>query len=276
MLTSMLLLMEGAEQSGPVIRCGVSLARDAEARVRGLTLVDTRAVPHPQDCEVAVYVTTATTRQSLAERLHEGARAELSKACLAANLNFDVRRLAGDPLEVLPQEARFHDLVVTSLGGGDHRLPTQATMRLSTGDLIALLKLGVQPLLVLPPKQEAIKRVLLVYDGSEVAGRTIRSYMNLRVFRGAECRLLAIGSDESTAQSSMMEMADYCRAFCPSLEMGFAVGRARRVLVPYAAQWEADLLVLGVSRSYRLLHRLMGGVSLDLLADVNCGLFVQM
>lgn len=276
MLTSMLLLMEGAEQAGPVIRTGVSLARHAEARIRGLTLVDTRDKQHPQDCEAAVYLTTASTRQALAERLHEGARAELSKACLEARLNFDVRRLAGNPLEVLPQEARFHDLVVTSLGPTDKRLPADATMRLSMNDLIALLQRGVQPLLVLPPEQEVIERVLLVYDGSEAAGRTIRSYLNLRVLRDVECRLLAIGPNESSAQSSMMEMADYCRAFCPNLEMGFSVGRPRRVLVPYAAKWEADLLVLGVSRSYRLLHRLMGRVSLDLLSDVKCGLFVQM
>ncbi|MGD9633494.1 MAG: universal stress protein [Pirellulales bacterium] len=276
MLTSMLLLMEGIEQAGSVIRCGVLLARDSEARLRGLTLVDTREVQHPQDCEAAVYLTTAATRQALAERFHEGARAELSKACLNAKLNFDVRRLMGDPLEVLPQEARFHDLVVTSLGPLDPRLPVDATMRLSAADLMTLLQRGVQPLLVLPPEQEAIERVLLVYDGSEAAGRTIRSYLNLGVLREAECRLLAIGPDESSAQSSLMEMADYCRAKCPKLEMGFAVGRPRRVLVPYAAKWEAHLLVLGVSRSFRLLHRLMGQISLDLLADVKCGLFVQM
>lgn len=276
MLSSVLLLMEGAEQAGPVIRCGVTLARDVEARVRGLTLVDTREAQHPQDCEAAVYLTTASTRQALAERLHEGARAELSKACLEARLNFDVRRLMGDPLEVLPQEARFHDLVVTSLGPKDHRLPADSRMRLSTGDLTALLRRGVQPLLVLPPEQERIERVLLVYDGSEAAGRTIRSFLNLGVLREAECRLLAIGADESSAQSSMMEMADYCRSRCSNLEMGFAVGRPRRVLLPYVAKWEADLLVLGVSRSYRLLHRLMGRVSLELLSEVKCGLFVQM
>lgn len=276
MLTSMLLLMEGIEQAGPVIRCGVTLARSAEARIRGLTLVDTRERQHPQDCEAAVYLTTTTTRQALAERLHEGARAELSKACLEARLNFDVRRLAGDPLQVLPQEARFHDLVVTSLGPADHRLPADARMRLTTGDLMALLKRGVQPLLVLPPEQQAIERVLLIYDGSEAAGRTIRSFLNLGVLREAECRLLAIGRDESSAHAAMVEMADYCQSSCPNLELGFAVGQPRRVLVPYASKWEADLLVLGVSRSYRLLHRLMGRVTLDLLHDVKCGLFVQM
>jgi nucleotide-binding universal stress UspA family protein len=272
----MLLLMEGAEQAEPVIRCGVSLAASASARVRGLTLVDTRDVVDAQTCEAAVFMKTALTRQALAERRQASARAELSRACLDAQLNFDVRRLAGDPLEVLPQEARFHDLVVTSMGHVDRRLPAGTTMRLSVRDLTALLERGVQPLLILPAGQGTIERVLLVYDGSEAAGRTIRSYFNLGVLRDADHRLLAIGRDESSAQSALMEMADYCRARCPSLEVGFAVGRARRVLAPYAAKWQADLLVMGVSRSYRLLHPLLGHVSLELSNDVKCGLFVQM
>jgi nucleotide-binding universal stress UspA family protein len=275
MLTSMLLLMEGAEQAAPVIRCGVELARSAEARVRGLTLVDTRHVDEARDSEVAICLTTAVTRQAFAERLHEGARAELSRACLEARLNFDVRRIAGDPLEVLPQEARFHDLIVTAVAPADPKLPYGATMTLSTGDLLTLLKRGVQPLLVLPQQQRSIERVLLVYDGSEAAGRTIRSYGKLGILQSADHRLLAIGRDESAAQAALMEMADYCRGFCPSLELGFAVGNTRRVLAPYAAKWQSDLLVLGVSRSHRLLHRLVGGVSLDLMRDVNCGLFVQ-
>jgi nucleotide-binding universal stress UspA family protein len=272
----MLLLMEGAEQAGPVIRCGIKLARSAEARVRGLTLVDTRHVEQSRSSEVAVCITTAITRQSFAERLHEGARAELTKACLEAGLNFDIRRLAGDPLEVLPLEARFHDLVVTAVAPIDPKLPYGGTMTLSTSDLVALLKRGVQPLLVLPPEQKPIERVLLVYDGSEAASRTIRSYSKLGIFRDADHRLLAVGPDESSADLALMDMAEYCRGFFPSIELGFAVGSTRRVLAPYAAKWQTDLLVLGVSRSHRLLRRILGGVSLDLMNEVKCGLFVQL
>lgn len=276
MLTSMLLLMDGAEQAAPVIRFGVSLATSASARVRGLTLVDTRDLEEAQTCEAAVFLKSALTRQAVAERCQSSAREEMTRACLDAQLNFDVRRLAGDPLEVLPQEARYHDLVVTSLAPADRQVPGDTPFSLSVPDLTALLQRGVQPLLILPAGEQAIGRVLLVYDGSEAAGRTIRSYFSLGVLRDAEHRLLAIGRDESSVQSSLKEMADYCQARCPSLEIGFAVGRARRVLVPYAAKWQADLLVMGVSRSHRLLQYVLGHLSLDLSKDVKCGLFVQM
>lgn len=276
MLTSLLLIMESAEQAAPVIRFGVSLAASVSARIRGLTLVDTRDVEDAQHCEAAVFLKTALTRQALAERRHDRARAELSRVCLEARLNFDVRRLEGDPLDILPQEARCHDLVVTSIGPVDRRLPAGATMRLSMRDLTALLNRGVQPLMVLPSDQEAIKRVLLVYDGSETAGRTIRSYFSLGILRDGEHRLLAIGRDGSAAQSALKEMANYCQVRCPSLEIGFAVGRARSVLAAYAAKWQSDLLVMGVSRSYRLLHPLLGHLSLEMSNALKCGLFVQM
>ena len=275
MLTSVLLYLEDADQAGPVIDCGVSLAREVEARVRGLTLIDTRDSEAAKECESAGYLSMVNTRQALCERLHEGAQSELSKACLDARLNFDVRRTSGDPLEVLPNEARFHDLVITSLGSADDGENGGTAGQLSLGDLAALLRRGVQPLLVLPARQKAIERVLMVYDGSEAAGRTIRSFLGLGVMRHADYRLLAVGPTEAAARESLTEMAEYCSARCDSLETGCVTGKVRQVLVPYAAKWEADLVVLGVSRSHRLLQRLLGKASLDLVAALDCALFVQ-
>jgi nucleotide-binding universal stress UspA family protein len=276
MLKSVLLYLESVEQASPVIGFGVALAREGGARVRGVTLVDTREMEAAQDCESAVFVSLAHSRQAFADCVREGARAELSKACLAAKLNFDVRRIAGDPLEILPVEARFHDLVIASSGAIDRRLPQSAGSSLSIGDMLELLQRGVQPLLLLPAETRAVKRVLLVYDGSEAAGRAIRTYFSLGVMRDAEHRLLAIGVTEAGARASLAEMAEYCAGHCAALETGCAVGKTRRVLVPYAGKWEADLIVLGVGRGPRIVRRLLGQASLDLVRTLNCGLFAQM
>src|SRR5690349_20562552 len=99
MLKSVLLYLESGEQS-PAIEFGVSLATAAEARLRCLTLVDTRQVEEAQVCESAVYLSMAHSRQAVSETIQEKSREQLSQACLKARLNFDVRRLSGNPLEV--------------------------------------------------------------------------------------------------------------------------------------------------------------------------------
>jgi nucleotide-binding universal stress UspA family protein len=276
MLKSVLLYLESAEQAAPVIEFGVSLARQTEARVRGLTLVDTRRFEESQDCESAAFVSLAHTRHAYTECVHEGARAELSRACLAARLNFDVRRLAGNPLDVLPAESRFHDLVIASPEYIDRRLPPAAApTSLSLADTLQLLGRGVEPLLILPRAGRPIERVLLVYDGSEAAGRAIRSYFTLGVLRSATHRLLAIGATELEARSSLAEMADYSASHCPALETGAATGKLRRVVTPYAKKWEADLLVVGLNRETGWLQRMLGRSSLELAEQLNCALFAR-
>jgi nucleotide-binding universal stress UspA family protein len=275
MLKSILLYLENSEQAAPVIELGVSFAKETEARVRGLTLVDTRRFDAAQDCESAIYMSMAQSRHTYAECVQENARAELSQACLKARLNFDVRRIAGNPLELLPAESQFHDLTITAFGDMNRRLPPGTTSTLSPSDMLQLLQLGVQPLLVLPQAAKPIERVLLVYDGSDAAGRAIRSYLNFGVLRNADHRLLAIGATQTEARASLAEMAEYCSSHCRTLETGCAVGRVRRVLVPYATKWEADLLVLGVCRGNGWIRRVFGQPSIDLARTLKCGLLVQ-
>jgi len=115
----------------------------------------------------------------------------------------------------------------------------------------------------------------LAYDGREASGRAIRSYLHLGILRHADYRLLAIGKDENEARAALAEMADYCGNHCPSFETGYATGKPRRVLAPYAAKWEADLIVLGVGRGHQWLHPLRGTASLDLAGSFDGGVFVR-
>jgi len=276
MLKSVLLYLQGAKQAAPLVDFGVTLARQADARVRGLTLVDTRGLEEAEACESAAYLLIENTQRAVTETIHQGARAELSRACLEAQLNFDVRRASGNPLEILSAESRFHDLVIVSLERLDPRLgPGTTQPALTLKDMSRLLQRGVQPLLVMPRRRHVIERVLLVYDGSEASGRAIRCYLNLGVLRNAEHRLLAIGRNEAQARASLAEMAEYCASHCASIEMGYATGGVRRVLSSYAAKWEADMLIMGTGCSRDWVQRLAGRPSLDLAKSLQCALFVH-
>ncbi len=265
MLNSVLLYLEEPSQAGAVIRLGVSAAQRAGARVRGLTLVDTRWLTATHQCESAASAVMAQHECEVVERGHAAICEELARACLAAEVNFDVRRASGDPVEVLAKESHFHDVVIASVTDSSS-LTLQATLR--------LLEHGVQPLLVMPPEQSSIERVLMVYDGSEAAGRAIRSYLGTGMGRGADHRLLAVGRDADSARAALREMADYCGSRCERLELGCAAGRPRRVVAPYAAKWQADMLVLGVGMRAPILRRLLGDPAATAWNTLRCSLFV--
>lgn len=272
MLNNVLLHLDGATQAKSVIRLGVSVAQESKARVRGLTLLDTRRVEAAYRCESAVYAVMEQSRQTHAESQHGAVRFHLSRACLEAGLDFDIRRTAGNPLKVLPHEARFHDLTVTSALPKASRKPTDTDFSLR--DLAALLQRGMQPMLVAHPDQRPITRVLMAYDGSDASGRAIRSFLGLDIFTEAEHRLLAIGGTEHAARSALREVADYCFSKRRSFEAGCACGTPRRVLRPYAKKWQADLLVLGVAPRNRVSSWFVGIPALNMYSKLRCSLYV--
>jgi hypothetical protein len=142
MLKSVLLYLDEPAQAECVIRVGVNAARATQARVRGLTLVDTRWIAAVNQCESAASAVMAHEQCEVMKRDGAIVRKALSRECLNAGLNFDVRNIAGDPVEVLSREAHYHDLVVTSV-----------TRRgsLSLAGTLGLVEHGVQPLLVVRP-----------------------------------------------------------------------------------------------------------------------------
>jgi nucleotide-binding universal stress UspA family protein len=144
---------------------------------------------------------------------------------------------------------------------------------LSGVELIDLLARGVQPMLIVRRKRHSLSRVLLVYDGSPAAGRAIRSALSQSLYPKAEYRLLAVGPSEVQARESLAEMTDYCSAYRIDLETGCVCGSLRRVLIPYARKWQADLLVMGVTRGNRVLRSVFGEVAQDVLNKSPCALY---
>lgn len=128
-------------------------------------------------------------------------------------------------------------------------------------------------MLVAHPEQRTINRILLAYDGTEASGRAIRSFLNLGIFTEVDYRLLAIGETEAAARLSLCEMGEYCLARRTHLETGCVCGSVRKVLLPYARKWQADLIVMGVERSNRLLRWILGNTALQLMKKLRCGVY---
>jgi nucleotide-binding universal stress UspA family protein len=267
MLNSLLLYLEDDRRAEAVIRLGVDLAKRVKARVRGVTLVDTRASEQACLHESAALLSLLNAGQVMAEHGQSRLRNALSAACLKAKLNFDVRNFVGDPMQVLRREARFSDLLVTA------GCASADSAGLKSTDLAELLSLGSHPILMLHPEQRAIDRVLLAYDGSDASGRAIRSYFNLGINSNAEHRLLAIGDTVLTAKAALRDMAEYCFHRHGDLETGYVVGKPSKVLSPYAEKWQADLVVTGVNKSNWLARRFGGDSPFSLLQQLNCAVF---
>ncbi len=271
MLNSVLLHFGSAQHGGPLIELGVGLACRSRARIRGISLIDTRRLTDLTAAEATCYASNELDRLHRVETQHDTVRALLSQACLSAGLDFDLRRLRGNPMDLLPPESQFHDLVVTAFPSTSQA--SSSDLSLTPTDLVDLLFQGVEPLLVVRSPQQVLRRVLLVGDGTSSSARAIRSFVKQKPVAKAELRLLAIGRTETKARETLREMADYCGSHRLYFETGWLCGSPRRAVIPYAEKWGADLVVLGVRRTGRVMRRLWGEPAESLLRSTNLALY---
>jgi hypothetical protein len=271
-LRSLLLHLDGDSRPAAAVPAAVNLAAQHAARVRGLMLVDTsRLVAAAVGCEAAIYAVTEGERLQQQELQQAAALSTLARECLQSGVDFDVRRLRGDPLELLPREARFHDLIVTSwpLPGERDNVP---------GGIRTLTELGLrgaQPLLVLRDDRPEMERVLLVYDGGTASERSIKAFLSQQLYPKAEVRLLAIGESEDEGRRNLAEMAEYVRPLRDHVELGRAPGPLRRVVASYVPKWGADLVVLGIPRREGLLARLWGDAVAEALRKTSAAVYLS-
>ncbi len=272
MLSSILAYLPNARGYEPAIHASVELAVPVSARVHGLTVLDTRDAVAACSSETAVFAHAEFERLGRSVQRSRAAHAWLTRACDAADLQCDVKTLRGDPRELVPREAQFHDLAVAAVDDepsvdGDDQVATFS-------ELADLTRRGVHSLLVVRGRWRAPDRVLLAYDGSETSGRVVRSFFHLGILPTAECRLLVVGPNSAAARDSFDDMADYCRARRAEIEMGWTVGSTRQILPTFAKKWRADLVVARLPRGPRYVPLLRDGLERLLQMMPECALLV--
>src|SRR5689334_19088614 len=85
-----------SDQANTLIPFVVKLARHCEARLRGLTVIDTSQFEEfATTCESAAYAVFEQTRIEKGEKHRDKVRAAFTQACLAAKIDFDLYRKRG-------------------------------------------------------------------------------------------------------------------------------------------------------------------------------------
>lgn len=269
-LTRALVHLPESEQAESLIRTAVAIARRCRAHLRGLTVVDMSelhrlAIESPS----AVHLLSAAERMEGGESRREEIRSAFSQACLAAKLDFDLRRVSGDSLDLLPAESRFHDLSAFAVVRGRKRSGGE----IAVADAVRLLTYNAGPTLAMRSGAGEPKRGLLVLDNSPASSRAVRSFLAQDPFELTTVRALAIGADADEAQTILREQIDPIRRRYPECESGFLVGRSVRLAAKYADQWQADLVVIGARRSPPVMRYLFGETAREILARTDCSIY---
>ncbi len=279
MIRRILLGLSGSQFVRSEIEYAATLAERYGADVTGVTLVAVERLedvgPVPLGAADSAEVLRDSRRKAAHERLVESVGL-FERAMRATGLRHQVKwEERREAFDLLISESRYHDLMVFGL----RSLFETGHEGEATGEagetLARLVAAGVRPILAVASEYRPIQRVLVAYSGSMESAKALRQYLQLHPFREVEMRIVVFGHDPDKAARLLTNAELYCRAHGFAPQLVHLPGAPKDQILPYANDWDADLIVLGNSAKNLLLRRTLGETALHVMRHARCPLFLS-
>jgi nucleotide-binding universal stress UspA family protein len=277
MIKRVLLGIGGTPFTKVAIRRAVELCQIHGAQLTAVTVVDERRLAQVGPVPAGAGAAAARLREqrlAVTRDLIEETVASLEAAAQESKVTLAVHREQGKPFQLMANYARHHDLCVFGLrsmfeyevlGDSDVK-PADVLSEMVTG--------GVRPVIAVSERFRSIRRVLIAYGGSVQAAETMKQFVRLQPWPDVQLRILACGSDQAELERLLEEASGYCRHHGHEPEASHRPGSPDREILAEAAEWDADLIVLGTSRGSLLSRAVFGSTALHVIRNADRPLFL--
>jgi len=277
MIKRILLGIGGTPFTSVAIQRAVELCRLHGAQLTAVTVVDEqrlgRVGPVPAGAGAAA-VELRKHRVALTRDRIEEAVELLKSACAESGVQVVLHREQGKPFALMVDYARYHDLSVFGLRsmfeydllGSSDVNPAEVLSRMVIG--------GVRPLIAVSERFRTIRRVLIAYGGSVRAAETMKQFVRLNPWPNVNLRLLSCGLGAPDADRLLSDASIYCRQHGFEPELKYRRGNPSTEILSEAAEWDADLIVIGTSRSSIFSRAVFGTTALHVIRNADRPLFL--
>jgi nucleotide-binding universal stress UspA family protein len=276
MIRCILVALDPDSDTRTAVRYASELARRHSASVTGLAVVDTGHIEASiRGGGIGSMYYAEKLREQLTEEARLVARRLIEEFDAIANeegLRHHNTVAEGVPFQRIVEDMKYHDLLV--VGKEPHFFYSHPEEKNKT--LVRIVHESIGPVLVVSEAYRAIHRVLMAYDGSAAAARTIQRFAQLQPFgTDVAVDLLTISEETSEAQLMLSLMGAYLQehgfTFQATVRSGENVAEE---IVRFAEEIQADLVVAGAYATSGLKRWFFGSSTSALLEKTTLPLFV--
>ena len=260
MIKSILLAIDGSSYTDSVIHAGIYFAKKLKAHLKVLSVIDVR----PYDWQAAVgsesivpIIPTASGSEESQETKKlaiEKMLAETEVLLKKEKITYSTEMPCGLPVDLICDQSRVADLVILGTRG-EYRVWHEEMIGATLGPVSRQIE---RPLLVVGEKFEAVKHVLIAYDGSSAAAKALSLAGYLGSQLKVQVTLLVSGENEDEAASLMQEARDYLKTYNVNCQCVLESGSAAQKICEYSKENQIDLVVMGAYGHSRIYEILLG------------------
>ncbi len=283
MIKRILVALDPDEDTPIATQYAIALAKKFDASLTGLAVVDTSNI-YPTS--IVGEIDSTHHARNLWEELSEESR-NVAKKLLArfkssvdeTGVRYTAIKKEGASYDRIIEGMKYHDLLVA--GRDSHFFYNEPKRETKT--LAMVVKHGVSPTLVITNEYREIKKVLVAFDGSAAAARSLKGFVQLMPYgKDIEIELIHISSgdeDEQTESAeSVLELAEYYlmeHNFKNITKKVLENGKPSDRILERQKETDADLIVLGAHSVSAIRRMTFGSTTHDLITKTDTPLFLS-
>jgi nucleotide-binding universal stress UspA family protein len=273
MIKRILLGLGGTPYTSAEVRHAIELATLHKAELTAVTVCDLARITDVGPVPIGAGAASASLvnfRLESARQAIEQAIAEFQTECDKANVRAHVIREAGNPFEELVCLWRYHDLTVLAV----QSLFEYGVVHDPKDMLLQILHKGVRPIFAVAKEHRSIKRVLIGYNGSMESAKAMKQYAQWPLFPNTEVRVVCFEISRDKAAPLLRDAQIYLKAHGIIADTDYKAGDAHDVILPYATEWNADMIVLGATARARIFRHVLGDTALRAITASTIPLYM--
>lgn len=276
MLRSLLIGVNGSEWSQQAVRQGLEWARQMQVPVTCLGVVDVESLTAVEPVPMGGVAYKMERDAQMVAATHKKLEAALQQAQAEAGrlgVECRTRMVEGDAATELGNELQRHDLLII----GRRHVPTTDRDPPASATMADILRQAARPVVVAAGATTPASAVVIAYDGSQQAARTLKSFVASGLYYGHPLHLVGVSDHPAEMQTTLTRAVDYLAAHGQQaqvhlLPVGDSVGRT---LCDFARHLPAGLLVAGVYGQSRLKELFFGSVTRSLISAAPVPMFLD-
>jgi len=257
------------------------LAKKEDSHIHALVVIDIAAFEAPvmgtaDGLMPSVVTPPLKENQSLMNDLMTMARERLDQftaECASQGVSSSTEVKTGIPGEVISRAAIAHDIVLVSRSGYNRVANAQETVDALVGPVI---RNSVRPVLVAGSELRDVQNILVAYDGSPHAARSLLVAAELAARPGVKCSLITVAHSEDIGWD-ILETAE-AFLFHHGVEPGKKVvvsSKPSTVICDLVASGRVDILVMGAYGHSPIREVLFGSTTERILAHCAANVILQ-
>jgi nucleotide-binding universal stress UspA family protein len=269
MIKKILLSIGGTPYTTVAIERAVQLAKRFDAEITGVIVI---SPDRPKNVGVAQKPTVPVNDRIVVtkERIEQAVSA-FESACAAEGIRHDVKQKEKQTANQLISLSRYHDLMIFGLRA---IFEYDISSEQPEDTLARLLSAGMGPIIAVSDKIRSIGKVLIAYDGSMESAKTMKRFVQLRLWSDAMLKIVTFHKSEDKARQLLYDASEYCRAHGFHVEREYNPGLPKNLLISMAHLWQADMIVLASTEQSMLMKLILRETTLHIIRDADIPLFL--